>query len=246
MKYGSSLFIICLLTAFHQPTPPVGATEVLHRTLAKLTSLKTAQYQYYRDVNYKSESYRNELSGSVYLDFQQARNPIGYWFQTDSDTHKMIYNGETLLSIDKTEKTMRVEKNPGVTSFSSMSFFYNSIVTLRNSLQSIADDEQILKTLADTIVNSKPCYQVTFSLHSRALKNLGGFSNLTTDRIIMYTIAVNKQTYLPALVLQTNNITPQDYVLTRFSDYSVNGVKPNDTSWYYLTYANEYKPILPK
>ena len=141
---------------------------------------------------------------------------------------------------------MLVEKQPGINRFSSMSFFYNSIVTLRNSLKTIATDGRISKTLADTIVNGKPCYQVKFALHNRVLENFGSFRDLTTDRNILYNVVVDKQTYLPALVLQTNNVTPQDYVLTRFSDYSLDGVKPTATSWHYLTYANEYKPILQK
>ena len=246
IKKVLSLPIIVLLIAFHHSALPVTADEVLQHTLTKLISLKTVQYQYYRDVNYRSESYRNELLGNIYLDFQQAQNPTGFWFQMDSDVDKMIYNGETLLTMNKTEKTMRVEKQPGIKNFSSVSFFYNSIVTLRNSLKTIVGNEQISKTLTDTIVNGKPCYQVKFALRSQVLENLGGFKNLTTDRTIIYKVVVDKQTYLPALVLQTNNMTPQDYVLTRFSEYSLNGVKPTDTSWHYLTYANEYKPILPK
>ncbi|GAB4021264.1 hypothetical protein [Spirosoma koreense] len=246
MKSVLSLPVVFLLIAFHRPTPPVSADDVLQRTLARLTALKTVRYQYYRDVNYRSESYRNELSGSMYLDFQQGKNPVGFWFQIDSDVNKLIYNGETLLTLDKTEKTMRVEKQPSINSFSSISFFYNSIVTLRNSLKFITADTKIPKTLVDTTVYGKPCYQVRFALQSRVLENLGRFKELTTERVIIYKVIVDKQTYLPTLVLQTNNVTPQDYVLTRFSEYSLDGVKPADTSWYYLTYVSEYKPFFQK
>lgn len=246
MKTIRLLASLFQLIALRHPALPVSADEVLQQTLAKLTALKTVHYQYYREVNYASESYRNELSGTLYLDFKQNRNPIGFWFQTDNDLDKEIYNGETLLTMNKAEKTMRVEKQPSLNRFSSMSCFYNSVVTLRNSLQSISGDRQIGKTLTDTIVNGKACYQVTLTLPSRVLDNLGSFRNLTTERTIFYKIVVDKHNYLPALVLQTNNITPQDYVLTRFWDYRLEGVEPAAMSWHYLTYATEYKPILPK
>lgn len=246
MKTILAVSILSLLIALRQPVLPGNADEVLHQTLAKLTALKRVQYQYYREVNYSSESYRNELSGNLYLDFEQNSNPTGFWFQTDNKLDKVIYNGQTLLTMNEAEKTMRVEKQPGINRFSSMSCFYNSIVTMRNSLKSIAGDGQIDKTLADTIVNGKACYQVTFALPSQVLDNLGSFRKLTTERTIVYKIVVDKHSYLPALVLQTNNVTPQDYVLTRFWDYRLAGVKPSATSWHYLTYATEYKPILPK
>lgn len=246
MKTIVPLPILLLLIALRYPAPPISADEVLQRTLTKLTALKTLHFQYYRELNYQSESYHHELSGSMYLDFQQAHNPTGFCFQTDNELDKVIYNGQTLLTMNKTDKTMRVEKQPGIDRFSSLSCFYNSIVTLRNSLKSIVADSQITKTLVDTTVNGQACYQVKFALQNRVLDHLGGFRELTTNRTTIYKVVVNKRSYLPALVLQLNNVSPQDYILTRFKDYRLAGITPAAMSWHYLTYATEYKPLIAK
>jgi outer membrane lipoprotein-sorting protein len=223
--------------------PALTPNAVLQAIHDKLNAISEVQYDYYRDVNYRSENHHSELSGSTYLDFRATENVTGFRFQIVSPAYRSIYNGQSLFSTEEDGKKLIVFKQPARSEFTSMSFFYNSPVTLRNTLAKIITDTTIPKVVADTIISGKAYDKVRFALKSQTLQNLGGFSKLTTDLIIFYTIMADKQSHLPFAVVQTNSETPQDYVLTRFTNVKINTQRPDEKTWHYINYVNDYKTV---
>jgi hypothetical protein len=206
--------------------------------------MQRVRYEYYRDVNYRSEQYRNELRGSTFIDFQVPQSIPGFRFQVDDETHRQVYDGSEFFTLDKKEKTMLVLKQPKQSDFSSLSFFVNSPVTFRKALDTIIADKTIPKTLGDTLMNNDVCHLLRFTLPSKVIGNLGNLSDITSKRAITYTLIVDKKTDLPLEVIQTNNVTPTDYVQTRFSNYQVDTFRPEEISWRYFMYVNDYKPTI--
>lgn len=167
---------------------------------------------------------------------------IGFKYQLENDQYKMIYNSAESFYLNKKEKTVKVIDKPKLSDFSSLSFFVNSIVTLKKSLPEIITDKEILKNVTDTSISGKNFYLLSFVLQDKLLNGLGTFAAVTLKRNFIYKVVVDKETYLPLHVIQTNNIEPKDFMLTSFSNFKINSYDPLENSWYYSTYINEYKP----
>ena len=67
------------------------------------------------------------------------------------------------------------------------------------------------------------------------------FLPLTLKRDFVYRIIIDKKTFLPLHIIQTNNAEPKDYMLTSFSNIVLNDSGPSDLSWYYSTYISDFK-----
>lgn len=222
------------------------ANEVLERLSDKINSLTNISYEYYRSINYFSENYHHETSASSYLDFNSGVNVIGFKYQFESDQYKMIYNGAESFYLNKKDKTLKITNKPKLSDFSSLSFFVNSIVTLKNALPKIITDKEITKALTDTIISDKNHFLISLLVKNKSLNGLGTFIPVTLQRNFIYKIIIDKDTYLPVQVIQINNVEPKDYMLTSFSNFKLDNNKPPDNSWYYSSYANEFKPAIDK
>jgi len=247
------LFTILLtsLTVFNnklssQTKEYMTANEILKTLSAKLNSPSNISYDYYRSINYFSENYHNETSGTTYLDFISNDSILRFKYQLENDQSKMIYNGAESFYLNKKEKTIKITNKPKLSDFSSLSFFVNSIITLKNALPEIIGDKEITKALSDTIISDKNYFLVTLLVKNKSLNGLGTFTPVTLKRNYIYKIIIDKDTYLPMQVIQTNNVEPKDYVLTSFANFKLDNNKPSDNSWYYSSYANEFNPSTEK
>lgn len=117
-------------------------------------------------------------------------------------------------------------------------------MTLRNALPLIIIDKSIEKKLTDTSINNKLYYSITLIVGKRRLQNLGsGFDPMKTGSNFIYAIIVDKETHLPLIVYQGNDLN-NDFIKTSFTKIQINPNPPPAISWYYSTYLNEYKPLL--
>jgi thiol-disulfide isomerase/thioredoxin len=112
-------------------------------------------------------------------------------------------------------------------------------------LPKIIADKEIIKALSDTIISDKNHFLVSLVVKNKSLNGLGTFIPVTLQRNFIYEIIIDKDTYLPVQVIQTNNVEPKDYMLTNFSNYKLDN-NPSDNSWYYSTYSNDFKPASEK
>ncbi|MEJ7822821.1 MAG: hypothetical protein WKF85_10895 [Chitinophagaceae bacterium] len=75
---------------------------------------------------------------------------------------------------------------------------------------------------------------------------LGTFTATTIKRNFLYKIVIEKESFLPLQVIQTNNVELNDYLLTTFSNIATNTNTLPELSWYYSTYTSDYKPASEK
>ncbi len=224
----------------------IVADSILQKMSTKLNSFKNIRYDLKRELNYSSENYHNEMNWTVYFDFQSADTIIGFKYQIEDETAKQVFNGTEEFETDKKGKTIKIDDQPDQKLFSSISAFYNSIITLKNGLPLIIADETIAKTVSDTAINNTSYYLITLSLNKRRIKNLGkGFDAMTAKSNLIYKIIIDKKDYLPLEVLQVNDRN-NDFIQTRFTNITANIPLPSELSWYYSTYTNEYKPAVQK
>lgn len=236
------------MTAFvvdprHQSKSETTATEILQKLSDKLNSYPTISYQYYRNINYFSENYHSEINGITFLDFNSNDTILGFKFQLEDDQSKIIYNGTERFRLDKKEKIIEINEKPTLNNFSSLSFFLNSIVTLKKVLPVIIADNEIVKIFADTTIDNKLFHLVSFALHNKTIDGLGTFTNTTVKLDFLYKLIIDKETFLPFQIIQTNNVELKDYTTTIFSNIKSNSDNPSELSWYYATYLSDYKPM---
>lgn len=221
------------------------ADSILQKMSYELNSLKNISYNYQLELNYTSENYQAKLAGNVYLDFQSKDTIIGLKYQIENEDSKDVFNGTEKFDLNKKDLIINVDNQPKKNAFVSMTFFTNSIITLKNALPAIIANNTIPKTLSDTTLNNTSYYVVGFSFYKKLFTSLGGFFSITLDRNIVYKILVDKRSYLPVQVIQTNSVN-NDFVKTSFTNLNTNAQHPSELSWYYSTYTDKYKPAKQK
>ncbi len=252
MRLCLLLLLSLLLISFTtKPLPKepasITAIEAFQKLSDKLKSCQTISYQYFRSINYFSENYHSQASGTVYLDFTDTATAPGFRFQLENEQFKMVFNGTESFSLDKKKKTINITSRPKLNDFNSVSFFVNSPVTLKNALPSLINDKEVLMAVADTTINNQNFYLLSFVLKNKTLNGLGDVAPTSLQRQFVYHIVVDKESYLPLHVIQTNDAEPKDYVLTSFSNMDTNNNNiPSELSWYFSSYTGDYTPASAK
>lgn len=219
-----------------------GAISVLQKVSNKLNGLTTLSYDLARELNYASENYHNNSEWLCYLNFELNDTPVGFKYQIKSSTSNEFFNGTEKFELDKTAKTIKIKNNPQKNDFSSLSFFYNSIITLRNILPLLIADKNSIMVVKDTTINNHLFEVVTTNIGKRRIQNLGeDFDIMQTKSNFIYKITIDKSNNLPTEILQKNDLN-DDFIKTNFNNIKTIPIYPTENSWYYSTYLNEYKP----
>jgi thiol-disulfide isomerase/thioredoxin len=243
-------FLLCKTTiCFSQNTHvnKENGNQILKKVSQKLNSLRNIRYEYKREVNYFSEHYYNKLDGDIYLGFDDQDTILGFRYQMENKDSKEIFNGTEEFTLDKQNKSIEINDQPKQSSFDHLSLFYNSLITLKNALPIIISDSTLPKTARDTTINKVSYYMVKITFDNKNVINpyLGKTrSPFTLKKNVIYKIIIDKESYLPTEVIQVNNLN-NDYIQTSFTNIITNPVAPNNLSWYYSTYTDEYKPAKP-
>lgn len=222
------------------------AVEVFKQLLAKLSSYETLSYKYHRGLHYFSENYHRETEGNIFLDFRTNDTTLGFKYQAENKSFKSVYNGSEYFYLDKDEKTMQLSFKAQIGHFESLPGFSNSIITLKKVLPEIISNAEVLKSLSDTTINAVTFHVASFILQNKTLTNLGIYSPVSLKRDFLYKIIIDKTTFLPTQIIQTNSAEPQDYILTSFSSLKPSINELTENSWYYSTYKNDFKPSSDK
>jgi thiol-disulfide isomerase/thioredoxin/outer membrane lipoprotein-sorting protein len=238
-----SFFIFLTTSIAAQPTQSdKKAIGVFEKLLAKLSSYETMSYNYYRNLNYFSENYHRETDGNIFLDFRSKDTALGFKYQAENKSLKSVYNGSETFYLNKDDTTIKVSFKAQIGHFETLPVFTNSIITLKNALPKIINDGEVRKELADTTINGKSYHLASFVLQNKTLNNLGGYAPITLKRNFFYKIIVDKTTFLPLHIIQTNSAEPKDYILTSFSNLQPNISQVPENSWFYSTYMKDFKP----
>jgi thiol-disulfide isomerase/thioredoxin len=245
MNYRLSVLIallLCAISAHAQsnPTPE----SVLKRTAARLATVKALGYTVTRELNYSSEDYLSKSTSTGYLELKATEGPHGFRYNFDDDDYIAVYNGSESFVAVKKRKIMQVNSQPPLNMLESSAVLYNSPLTLKAVLPKIIADAKIPKKLSVETVNGQRRYVVEFALQRASISGLGDIRELRSDRASIYHVAVDAKTFLPLEVLLTNDQN-KDFTKTTFANMTERPKAPVDSSWYFSTYAHEYKVQQP-
>ena len=244
--FFSAFFAKRMETALPAHSQKVSAEQVLSKVSDKLNSLKTLQYHYRRELNYPSEAYYHEVTGEIYLDFTSTDKIVGFKYQFNYQDFLYIFNGSQQFQCNKKEKRIEINHSPSKEeNFKNAFFFYNSPLTLRFALPQIIADATIPKTIAYTLIGNKSFYALTFTLNKKTMGNFGDFTSVTQERKFIYRLLINKDTFIPVEVLQTNDVDDSK-IKTNFYELKINSSLEGASPWDYSTYLTEYKLEEPK
>lgn len=216
-----------------------SADRILQKMLNQITAIKNISYKYRRELNYPSEGYFRETIADTYLDFTSDNQILGLRFQFSDADSLMIFNGSEIFYLDKKNKTIDVTNKPKRNYIDSVSFLYNSPVTLKNIIPKIIADKTIPRSLMETKINGKDFYVVEFVIDKFGFDLYGNFHSVKLERKLTYKITVDKNDFMPIEVLQQSGDT--DFIKTNFTNFDYKPSEPTENSWYYSSYTKAYK-----
>ncbi|OQP51333.1 hypothetical protein A4H97_27535 [Niastella yeongjuensis] len=244
MKY--SLFIsIMLVTAINRleakTNRPPDALVALSK---KLTALQTISFQFYREINNPDNNYFNTFTGSCYIEFNQTDKQTVSRYRMECDSYISVYNGSEDFFLDKKLKTYSQRAQPKQRSFSTQTFFLNSIQTLRSVIQQWVQSDSMLMFERDTLIQNKSYKLVQVNKRQYPLEYLNNFDKmdpLPDSVTLFYSIIIDPETGLPYQVLQTSNRYSSSFK-TVFTNVNTRPAEPEADSWFCSTYQKEYQP----
>jgi thiol-disulfide isomerase/thioredoxin len=238
------------MAAFSQPAAASNTDSLLLKTAAALQNIQTLQYTLSREMYYPADDYHRTVSWNCFLDFTRSSNAAGCAYLVEDAGWKYVFNGTELFELDKKNKTAGISRLPQKKELEAGSFFYNSVLTLKNVLPLLAADASAVKTKKDTVINNENFWAVQVNVGKRRIQNLGlGLDVMQTPYDFFYTLILHPQTGMPYEVIQRFE---NSFIKTTFTSFAVNAPMPDESLWYYSTYkeykettAKKIQPLLP-
>jgi thiol-disulfide isomerase/thioredoxin len=248
------LVLVSLLLCANHATSQAGdrqkAVKALQRLSAKLNSLASVQYRYEREILYAGEDYHNTMKGDVFIQFEHASS--AFRFQGKNERGVSVYNGKHYFYLDENTRTISIDMNPGPNSLESISYLYNSLLTVKNVARWLIQNDSLIKTVRDTMVNGQAHTMISFQLYNAYLSSLGQVRAFEKEYVgdlqRPYQLIINSATSLPYQYISKfgGKGREKDFVAATFLDIVTDAAPPAENSWYYSTYTSTYKPPAAK
>lgn len=210
------------------------AVDLLQKMSEALTSLTRVSYHYRRELNYASENYNNVLEGEVTIEFDPRRQPIGAIYQARNASGFNIYNGSEMLHANAATHTIQMVPVRSAKDLDHASFLYNSMLTLRFALPTLLSDPVIEKSI---VRQDDSSVEISLRLPRAVLNATGTSSPITLPRDVTYRISIDRKTFLPVEVRQTNSQN-NDFMLVQFSNVNTKPAMLPADSWFYTSYKD--------
>ncbi len=224
--------------------------QILQLATTKLHAIRTVHYKMIRESLYKGENYHNIYSSEIYIDFTSANNTAGYRFQAEDENYKSYYNGVQYFGLDRKKKTIDITQKPTAEQFESISPLYFSLASLRTILPMLQKNNSIKVTMTDTIIGKEEYYGFAFNLYDQYFGGLGKLNQLTSDytgdKTKPYLLIIHKKTLLPYKFIGKWKDRPDDFISATYDAINLRPAAPEEFSWFYSSYTNEYAPPQPK
>ncbi|MEJ7820682.1 MAG: TlpA disulfide reductase family protein [Chitinophagaceae bacterium] len=249
MKFFISIYAFSIFFCFGKTSRNIrfitqipSPDEVLKKTVERLQSFNSINYRHQRD--YFTGDKHILLDGYSFIDFNSVDTIIHLKYLIKSGVDQFFFNGTETFRINVKEKTIKINNKPDVSNIEGESFFYNSIVSLRRTLPLIIEDKSINKKLMDTVINNNCYYLISFSLYKKTLNPFGGYSPVTESRTFIFQLLIDKNSYLPYMLIQTNNADEHSSKIT-YTNIEMNK-QADEKNWYYSTYVPAFKIVSAK
>ena len=217
----------------------VLANEILLKTHKILSKAKTVQYKTHLYLNYPLERYKRTQLDHLCLNFTSGNQFLDFRFILNNNKNILIFNGIDQLTINKSNKTIKVSK-PELSDFKSITAFFNSIVTLRKNIPLLVSDKSTTKFVSDTIINNVSYFLISIDTGNKVLLRLGGYTKIDSDHSVknVYKILVEKESYLPKQVIQSKGQSLDAKIVT-FDNIELDVMIPEKV-WSLSSYQKEY------
>ncbi|MFC7523225.1 TlpA family protein disulfide reductase [Parapedobacter sp. GCM10030251] len=218
------------------------ATDVLKKTCETLNNLKRISYSSHREIsNIRSNDFVKN-SGDSYFEYHPNKEGNVSRFQLYSTDAFQVYNGTEYFLLNHKDCTIDLQKAT-INKLGNLTLLHNSITTLRVALPLLIANDSIPKSIQDTLIDNKSYYLIKFELYKKTLDFPKGVWGLKSDVTRFYTLIVDKMTYLPYIVFDSNSIeNDRYYTKTVFTNINTDPMEPTENSWFFSSY-NGYKPL---
>jgi thiol-disulfide isomerase/thioredoxin len=218
----------CLLLFTGSP----HAQPTLQKMADRLTRLQAVRYHIHTEINNSKDNYHGDLTGDCFFTFRQDDIRRVASFRLQSDWGALIYNGHDFFTLHEKDSTYEIKNQPEDKDFSHLSFFYNSLPTLRNMLPVIEQGDSMTKTEGDTLIANKPYKTIRLAMFRQSLEYGDSHQPLTRGLTLFYTLVVDPASWLPFQIIERNNINGDQYVtITCFTAIDTRPTLPAEWSW---------------
>ncbi len=236
MKHSLTFLVLSCIALMASAENVTTPESVISKTSETLNNLKSISYSSYREINNFKDNYFAKNSGSSYFEYDATIDGKVARFQLQNEKSLQVYNGTEYFLLDDADKTVELEKRTAK-QMGSISLLYNSITTLRIVLPLLLKDQNIPKSLKDTVIEGKSYDLVQFALNKKSMEFPSGFTSFDSEVIKYYKLITDKETALPYMVFDGNSILKdQYYTKTIFTNINVNPKSPAEDSWYSSSY----------
>ncbi len=222
-----------------RPQTNLSAEFIMQKVAKKLASVKLLGYEYNFEYDFPARGSRTVVNAQTYFDLRPADRPGGFKFQFIGDDRLSVYNGSERFIADRQSKKLYVDSDPSFDGYGDI-FLLNSPLSLKYAMPKIAKDGSISKKLSVTSLNGREYYLVEFSLHKSAINSVGEIFEVRADQNSTYLVTIDKRTFLPVEVLQTNDKN-DEVVKVTFAQITEKPIVPKPVSWYFSSYMNEFQ-----
>ena len=227
--------------------------EILNKTISKLNSLETIEYELENKNFIKSFARKTIDTASCYIDFTSKDTIIGAKYQFVSKYGEQVFSGSHEFIVHNEKEIVLYTDQPIKNRVLSTMFLQNSVFEIRKTLPKLViDSTAFISRLKDTIIDNNDCYKFNI-LMTEKLINVGGeltkFQGNNTDAL-NYLLTISKKDYLP---VQFGLFYPENngYKVSTFKKFK-EVARKNDSIWSYnrmykgylrSTYADHYDAL---
>jgi len=227
--------------------------EILNKTISKLNSLETIEYELENKNFIKSFARKTIDTANCYIDFTSKDTLIGAKYQFVSKYGEQVFSGSQEFIVHSEKEIVLYTDQPIKNRVLSTMFLQYSVFEIRKTLPKLViDSTAFISRLKDTVIDNNDCYKFNILMTEKMI-NIGGeltkFEGNNTDSL-NYLLTISKKDYLP---VQFGLFYPENngYKISTFKKLKEISRK-SDSIWSYnrmykgylrSTYAEHYNAL---
>ncbi|MBQ4821655.1 TlpA disulfide reductase family protein [Aquimarina sp. MMG016] len=218
-----------------------SSTEILNKTILKLNSLKTIEYNTSVKFLYKNEDENTTYKANCYFDFTSKDTLIGAKYHFVSEAGEQVFNGKQKFDSNNKNQRVLYENKPHKYQVNSSIFSLRSLNEIRTILPVFLKDATIVRTQnKDTIINNVVCYKFNFVIPNRYISegDLTAVSENMKGYKSYYELVISKEEKLPVFVKTKNSIGDQ-VITVSLSDFNISATR-DQSIWSYNRFPEGY------
>ena len=170
--------------------------EILRKTISKLNSLESIEYDYTNHWHYSSKNVDIIESRNCFYDFKIDEDSVGLRYYIQDEYGEYIFNGDTLIEVSESAEMILYSFDFTKEFVLNVQGMSNSLFALKKFLPMIIDNPSVnISQQKDTIINEGEYYK--FHIKFEGSFDLGGFGLGRISSKIEQILIINKQNYLP-------------------------------------------------